>query len=215
MEVTLKRAFEIFKLRNPTTKICTHLSECLCPKKVCVTRNAHRLQCGWTYHANVDYVSKACNNLLLVNAKDNLQPTSDALMSAALSDLKSLKWYNRNGKEKKKMQLVNEWMILVKLVKLFKFKLKHFPNHQYNTQHTSKVYDKAISNNTTDMTVKIHDCSENYNCLLPEQIQSLHLTQQTAIIHLPLVLEKEMTVKIHDCSENYTCLLPEQIQSLH
>ena len=36
---------------------------------------------------------------------------------------------------------------------------------------------------TNDTVVKIQDFSENYTCLLPEEIMSVHWTQEQAIVY--------------------------------
>ena len=38
--------------------------------------------------------------------------------------------------------------------------------------------------------IKIHDFSENYTCLLPDEIQSLHWTQETATVYPVVVLRR-------------------------
>ena len=52
----------------------------------CLTRSAQRLQCRCSYHTNIDYVRKVCNNLLIINGKGNLLATNDDLMLVALCD---------------------------------------------------------------------------------------------------------------------------------
>ena len=62
------------------------------------------------------------------------------------------------------------------LVLLLKEKLNKFPVHRFKVQQTAKTYDKIIANLNEHSILKIHDFSENYACLLPEEIQSLHWT---------------------------------------
>ena len=90
MEVSLKKAFEMFKLMCPTVKICRRKFEGLRPKNIRLTRNAQRLQCCCTYRTNMDYARKICNHLLAINGKENLLSTTDALMSAALCNPKNV-----------------------------------------------------------------------------------------------------------------------------
>ena len=75
MEITLKKAFDMFKSIHPTLKTCRHKFESLRPKNIRLTRSAQRLQCCCTYHTNIDYVRKVCNDLLIINGKGNLLAT--------------------------------------------------------------------------------------------------------------------------------------------
>ena len=66
---------------------------------------------------------------------------------------------------KRSVLLIN--VTLNEIPVLFKFKLKDFPCHRFTINHTeSKV-------------IKIQDFSENYTCLLPNEVQSMHWTQAT------------------------------------
>lgn len=54
--------------------------------------------------------------------------------------------------------------------------------------HTSYVYDQIIISSLDQHTIlEIHDFSENYTCLLPIEIQSIHWTQETATVY-PIVV---------------------------
>ena len=254
MEVTLKKALSMFKALHPEVKICRRTFEYLRPKNIRLTRCAQRLQCGCTYHTNMEYVRKACNHLLVINAKDTVLSTNDALMAAAICDVKSLKCimgkcedckafakidelkleslkccnncikkgndckshtvkvrqfehvtYMHQGKEKKKMALVDKMVKLDALVHLLKLKLNDFPRHRFNVQHTSEVYDELVSNLDDHTIVKVHDFSENYTCLLPDEIQSLHWTQDTATVYPVVVLRKVN----EDVSEDHITFLPD------
>ena len=66
------------------------------------------------------------------------------------------------------------------LLDLLKNKLEQFPRHRFNVQQTAKTYDKLVANLNEHNILKIHDFSENYMCLLPEEILSLHWTQEQA-----------------------------------
>ena len=52
------------------------------------------------------------------------------------------------------------------------------------------MYDEVVSNITDTVLLKIHDFSENYTCLLPDEIQSLHWTQETVTVYPIDVLRK-------------------------
>ena len=88
--------------------------------------------------------------------------------------------YMYKGKEKKKLQLVDKEMKIDEIINLLKIKLGQFPRHRFYVEFTAKTYDNILNNLTENMLFKIHDFSENYTCLLPEEIQSLHWVQETA-----------------------------------
>ena len=75
-------------------------------------------------------------------------------------------------------------------VLLLKEKLNKFSVHSFNVQQTAKTYDKIIANLNEHSILKIHDFSENYACLLPEEIQSLHWTQETVTVYPIVVIRK-------------------------
>lgn len=89
MEVTLRNAFTRFKIDN--AKISQRTFEQLQPKHIRLRRYAQWIQCCCTYHTNVDYIRKACNNLLLKNGKEIPFPDNDALISSALCISNSLR----------------------------------------------------------------------------------------------------------------------------
>ena len=239
MEVTLRNAFTAFKNDNANIKISQRTFEQLRPKYIRLRRYAQRLQCCCTYHTNIDYIRKACNNLFLKNGKEIPFPDNDALISSALCasnsvycimricstcksfpkidalDITSLKCskscieenndcsdhtikinqfervtYIHKEKEKKKMKLQDKMMKLNELVALLNLKLEKFPMHRFNVQHTAKTFDNLINNLNENSIIKIHDFSENYTCLLPEEIQSLHWVQETATVYPIVVMRK-------------------------
>ena len=239
MEVTLKRALSTFKNLHPGVKICRRSFESLRPKNIRLTRYAQRLQCGCTYHTNVDYARKSLHRLLLLNGKESPISSNELLMGTSLCDAKSFKCimgrckncksfpkldnlitadlkcckdcikkdndckthtvkvrqfervvYQHKGKEKKKMALVDKWLTAKELIELLKSKLIDFPRHRFNVAHTSEIYDEIVSQLDDETILKIHDFSENYTCLLPEEIQSLHWTQETATVYPVVILRR-------------------------
>ena len=76
------------------------------------------------------------------------------------------------------------------LVELLKNQLKKFALHQFNIQQTTKTYDNILANLDQYSVLKIHDFSENYTYLLPEEIQSIHWTQETVTIYPVVVMRK-------------------------
>ena len=76
------------------------------------------------------------------------------------------------------------------LVDLLKNKLEQFPRHRFNVQQTAKTYDNLVANLNEHTILKIHNFSETYTCLLPEEIQSLHWNQEQATVYPIVVLRK-------------------------
>ena len=105
--------------------------------------------------------------------------------------------YIHKGEEKKKLELVDKMLTLEELVQLLKLKMEGFPQHRFNVQHTAKTYDQLVFNLNENNLLKIHDFSENYTCLLPIEIQSLHWTQQTATVY-PIVVLRKVNNKIRE-----------------
>ena len=91
MEITLKKAFELFCLQYPDVKIGQRSFEHLRPRNICLRQYTQRLHCCCTYHINMDFIWNACKKLFMVNGKDCPFPNSDALVSAALCQPNSLK----------------------------------------------------------------------------------------------------------------------------
>ena len=80
----------------------------------------------------------------------------------------------------------------------FKTTLVGFPCHRFNVNHTSKTYDQAIAGVTNSTIVKTQDFSENYKCLLHEEIMSIHWTQEQATVYPVVVLRKTDDVLCED-----------------
>ena len=74
------------------------------------------------------------------------------------------------------------------LLDLLKNKLERFPRSRFNVQQIAKTYKKIVANLNEHNIPKIDDFSENYTCLWPEEIESLHWAQATVY---PIVVLKE------------------------
>ena len=66
-------------------------------------------------------------------------------------------------------------------------------------------HDNLVSNLNEHSILKIHDFSQNYTCLLPEEIQSLHWTQEQATIY-PIVV---LTKVVEDVREDHHVFISE------
>ena len=91
MEVTLRNAFKSFKKDHASIKISQLTFEQLRPKQIRLRRYNQRLECCCTYHTNVDYIRKACNNLFVKNGREIPFPDNETLVSSVLCSPNSIK----------------------------------------------------------------------------------------------------------------------------
>ena len=98
--------------------------------------------------------------------------------------------YMYKGKEKKKLKLQDKMMKLTELIALLKLQMQKFPMHRFNVKHTAETFENLINNLDDTRILKIHYFSENYTCLLPEEIHSLHWVQETATVYPIVVMRK-------------------------
>ena len=76
------------------------------------------------------------------------------------------------------------------LIDLLKVKLAKLAMHKFNDGHIAKAFDNLVNNLNVNSILKICNFSENYICLLPEEIQSLQWVQETATIYPIAVMGK-------------------------
>ena len=62
--------------------------------------------------------------------------------------------------------------------------------HRFNVDHTAKASDNLVNNLNVNSIHKIHDFSENYTCLLPEEIRLLRCVQETVRLYPILPFER-------------------------
>ena len=65
-----------------------------------------------------------------------------------------------------------------------------FPRHRFNVNHTRSVWNQVEEILENDAVVKIQNFSENYTCLLPKEVQSLHWNQKQCTVYPVVVLRK-------------------------
>ena len=65
-----------------------------------------------------------------------------------------------------------------------------FPRHRFNVNHTRTVWNQVKEFLENDAVVKIQDSPENYTCLLPKEVQSLHWNQKQCTVYPVVVLRK-------------------------
>ena len=98
--------------------------------------------------------------------------------------------YLHKGNKKKKIQLVEKNVTPKMFVAVPKEKLKRFACHRFNVSHANHTFDQAVACMLDKKIIKIQDFSENYTCLLPEEIISIHWTQEQATVYPVVVLRK-------------------------
>ena len=59
-------------------------------------------------------------------------------------------------------------------VDLLKKAMIDFPRQSFNHYHTKEVFNTCKLNLGIDQILKVQDFSENYTCLVPDEVQSLH-----------------------------------------
>ena len=98
--------------------------------------------------------------------------------------------YIHKNKEKEKLKFLDKMMKRKELIDLLKVKLEKFAMHRFNVEQTAKTFDNLVNNLNVNSILKIHDFSENYTCLLLEEIQSFHWVQETATVYPIVVMRK-------------------------
>ena len=98
--------------------------------------------------------------------------------------------YLHKDNKKKKIQLVKKDVTPKLFVAVPKEKLKGFACHRFNVSHTNYTFDQAVAGMSDETIIKIQSLSKIYTCLLPEEITSIHWTQEKATVYLVVVLRK-------------------------
>ena len=74
------------------------------------------------------------------------------------------------------------------MLERLKLLLIKFPIHWFNVEHTKNQIDMLQMQLQENEIIKIQDFSENYKCLLPDEIQSMHCVQQSAALFPAVVV---------------------------
>ena len=72
---------------------------------------------------------------------------------------------------------------LKEFVQYFHEKIETFAGHRFNLKRTDAMIDNLLEALWDHKLVIVQDFSENYNCLLPDEPQSIHWTIQQAIVY--------------------------------
>ena len=87
--------------------------------------------------------------------------------------------YLHKANKKNQIQLVEKNVTPKMFVAVLKEKFKGFACHQFNVSYTNHNFDQEVTDMTDKTFIKIQDFSENYTCLLPEEIMSISLDSRT------------------------------------
>ena len=81
----------------------------------------------------------------------------------------------------------------------FQEKIETFAGHHFNLKHTDAMIDNLLESLRDHELVIVQDFSENYDCLLPDEPQSIHWTSQQATVYPVVTLQchNKKTVEDH------------------
>ena len=206
MEITLRKAYQLFVQEYPAVKICRRQFETLRPKNIRLKSNAY-LQ------------------LLIVNRKDALLPNNDQLISTILCDPNSLKCVFGLCSESKlffnfdKLEIPSLKCSTSCFMKNEKcseeghtVKIQQFESLKYIHHGKEKKKIQLI-----DKHLKLTKLCELFKDKLKNLPRYRYIVAHTAKTYDQLIenLTENIILKIHDFSETYTSLVPHEIQSLH
>ena len=100
--------------------------------------------------------------------------------------------YFHASKSKKKLSLNDKCVTFKEFVQYFHEQIGTFAGHRFNLKHTDAMIDNLLESSRYHELVIVQDFSENCNCLLPDEPQSIHWTIQQATVY-PVV-----TLRCHD-----------------
>ena len=95
---------------------------------------------------------------------------------------------SNSNKSKKKLSLNDKSVTLKEFVQYFHEKIETFAGHRFNLKHTDAIIDNSLESLRDHELVIGQDFSENYNCLLPDEPQSIHWTIQQATVYPVITL---------------------------
>ena len=91
--------------------------------------------------------------------------------------------YFHASKSKKKLSLNDKCVTFKEFVQYFHEKIGTFAGHRFNLKHTDAMIDNLLESLRDHELVIVQDFSENCNCLLPDEPQSIHRTIQQATVY--------------------------------
>ena len=107
--------------------------------------------------------------------------------------------YFHASKSKKKLSLNDKCVTFKEFVQYFHEKIGTFAGHRFNLKHTDAMIDNLLESLRDHELVIVQDFSENYDCLLPDEPQSIHWTSQQATVYPVVTLQchNKKTVEDH------------------
>ena len=87
---------------------------------------------------------------------------------------------------------VTDRCTICELFKTLKATMIFSPKHRYNDARTKEVYKQAINNLCPGQIIKAQDFSENYTCLVPDEVQSLHWSRKQVTLFPVVTFRKDI-----------------------
>ena len=168
----------------------TLVSNTLCNSDsiACIERDCK--QCGVdnldALKENIHYCSHDC--------RKNKDDCSNHIIS--FLQFKSTSYTTNKGQTKKKVALVSERITISQFFASLKVTMQGFARHRFNHFHTKEMYKMAVEGLQEGQIITVQDFSENYTCLVPDEVQSLHWTQTQATLFPVVTFRKTDTGKL-------------------
>ncbi|XP_047041242.1 uncharacterized protein LOC124645471 [Helicoverpa zea] len=174
-------------IHNRNTCLCIKHSnmnlkiEALYRHKIIDFRNLHTLlekvACNVDKFDCMYGICNICNNNILINY--NLESSSDPNITWQMWETKNHS-YKKNTEDGEQEVITKKTVKSLKnatvaqLIKLFEADIAGFKKHSFNASHQAKSYKICIDSLTED-EIAIHcDFSQNYECKMSEEVQSMH-----------------------------------------
>ena len=143
---------------------------------------------------NIDCIERLCKNCsvnMLKEIEANIKccrhdcKHNDELCDShtiVFHQFKQSNYKKKKGETKNNLGLVTDRCTINALLETLKELMETFPRHRFNNCQTESVYREAINALTPRQLVKVQDFSENYTCVVPDEVQSLHWAQAQVTI---------------------------------
>ena len=164
-------------------------------------------------HEVYDHLSDIVNDSLCPKRDADLYHQKDCIMrvcsDCGISKLKfmkeemdvsedapSVKWrkfeyvvlgVSEDGKERKRLQLVEKTTRPGKMFAYLQKLLHTYSSHQFRARWQNQQFQALIDNLPIGHVCAVHDYSENYSCVMQNQLQSLYFSQTQVSIHVTVL----------------------------
>ena len=95
---------------------------------------------------------------------------------------KNTSYTTNKGQTKKKVAPVSEGITISQFFTSLKEAMQDLAQHHFKHFHKMEVYKMAVEGLQEGQMTKVQEFSENYTCLVPDEVQSLHWTQTQATL---------------------------------